>query len=481
MTEAGGIYAQNMSNKNPSSFLLCLGDWYPAVIFDIIDEELKGTIELGKALLITGDLESAKVAFIRCHGIIERLDHYQKMRYDIEIRAQLAGIKLLGSSDREAQEDFNAVLCKMSQVFSTREINVVKRWVAASSLHQGEYQKAAQGFEALLHNLHGQTSLHAVSIAEPSIRRDLALVYAYQRYHHHALVQIEIARNRLHQLTHSHRVPNEAGLDMSTLAKTSEATTSDIYASNSEVMARNPPISPSETIVNEYSVEGDYLYLPESKINCMQGNFRVALNGAGNALCEMTKKLGAYHFKTLECASQHSMLFALNSHISEARIACTVTLGFQRHKLGAQHPQTLETVAYFVSILLLESRLVEAGDTAMSLAKTTESALTADHPQTYRSSYSVAETLFAVGDYASAEVQLERVIGQAKSYTGNATRILYIISPGLPSRNIIRTKYKRPNFLPFMLLKSNRKSIILPIGKKNRQEHLRLNQSLTGL
>ncbi|KAI1751926.1 hypothetical protein F4782DRAFT_502621 [Xylaria castorea] len=147
----------------------------------------------------------------------------------------------------------------------------------------------------------------------------------------------------------------------------------------------------------------------------MWGDFQTALKMAERALRGMEKRWGATHLKTLECASQHSILLAFNSRISEAEAKCNMTLLATRGELGPQHPQTLQTMGYLVSIFHFQARLVEAGDTAKSLAKTTESSLTANHPQTHHSRYLVAETLLATGDYASAEVELERVIENARA------------------------------------------------------------------
>ncbi|KAI0545165.1 hypothetical protein F4679DRAFT_562251 [Xylaria curta] len=391
---------------------------YPAVILNnTTDENLKATIDLGKAFLKRGELKSAETAFIRCHLILEHLENHPKKRYDVEIRAQLAGIKLHRGNYKEAQREFNAVLNMMSDGFSTHEKNIVMRWIATSLLCQGRYEQAVEHFESLLKAVHVQNPSNIELTTQIPIRRDLALASAYQGDHKKAFRQISAARKCLGQLTglnmlSSQSVPQSADNDKSMPKNSSETT---LPTGFTNIVGKTLPKTPGTKALNEYRAKSDHLCLTESKIHYMCGDFQTALERAEIAMRGMKKRWGATHLMTLECAGQRAILLAFNSHVSEAEVACDKALLATRDELGPQHPQTLKTMGHLVRIYQFQARLVEAGDTARSLAKTTESSLTASHPQTHHSRYLVAETLLAAGDYTSAKVELERIIENSRA------------------------------------------------------------------
>ncbi|KAI1367929.1 hypothetical protein F5Y08DRAFT_297325 [Xylaria arbuscula] len=356
-------------------------------------------MDLGNAFLRSGELKSAETTFINCQALLEQIEYHQRTRSTVWIRMQLAKIKLLQGNYQNAFDRFSVLLNEMRHYLSKEERNVVKRLMTKSLLHQGGYQQAIQGFASLLNTIHERNPSNNTLAAEIPIRRDLALAYAYLGDHQQAISHISIARNSIEQLIRS--VPIE--IDATTLPKLSKAT--------SEILGNQTTPSPdTETILDNYCAMRDHVLLAESRIHHAGGNLGQALEAAEKAPHGMRGRWGTTHLKTLECASQHSVLLALDSQIFAAAEACNLTHIETRRELGAQHPQTLGTLEHLVNVFLLQSRLVEAGDTARSLAETTKLLLTAKHPQTHRSIHLVAEAMLAVGDYASAEVQLECAI-----------------------------------------------------------------------
>ncbi|KAI1743093.1 hypothetical protein F4680DRAFT_471953, partial [Xylaria scruposa] len=374
---------------------------FPAVILNnTTDENLKGTIDLGKAFLERGELRSAETAFVRCQRFLEHLEHHQKLRYEVEIRVQLAGIKLHRGGYKEAHDEFKTVLSKMNG-FSMIEKNIVKRWIAISLLLQGLYEQAVEKFDLLL-----KTDLSHISLTdEVPIRRDLALASAYKGDYQQALREIIASRDCLERLeSQSHDTKKL------TPTKSNEIAQPKVSTIKNEIPGNELSEAPSTKAPNECPAKSHHLYLAESKIRYMRGEFEIALAMAEKALHGMKERWGTTHLKTLDCASLHSILLAFNSRISEAEAECNKTLLETRAQLGPRHPQTLETMGYLVKIWLFQARLVEASDTAKSLAKTTESSMTVEHPQTHRCRYLVAETLLATGDYTSADIELRHVI-----------------------------------------------------------------------
>ncbi|KAI0967409.1 hypothetical protein F4678DRAFT_241697 [Xylaria arbuscula] len=394
---------------------------YPDVILNsTTDKNLKKTIDLGHAFLRKGELKSAEIAFLRCRPILEDLEPREKLRYDVHIQAQLAGIKLYRGSYEAALKEFHVVLSRMNHVFSNGERNAVMGWIATSLLYKGDYQQAIRGFKSLLVEMHEQNPSNAILAVEIPIRRDLALAYAYQGNHQQAFMQINTARDCLEKLikpstSSSELVSQPFSPNKAKLTETSNPALATVSEGSSELAANGVSPTLDEKTLKENAAKKDHIYLTESKIHYIHGDFQAALKVATNGLQGMLQRWGVTHLKTLECASQRSILLALNSRISKAEEACNETLAMTQRQLGAKHPQTLEAVEHLVSIFLFQSRLVEAADTAKSLAKDAETSLSVEHPQTHRAKYLVAETLLAIGDYASAEDQLESVISDAKN------------------------------------------------------------------
>ncbi|KAI1118075.1 hypothetical protein F5Y14DRAFT_401003 [Nemania sp. NC0429] len=373
-------------------------------------------IDLGKEFLKKGDLKSAETAFIRGQHFLKHLAPHEQEPYEIQIRVQLAGIKLHQGGYKEAEEDFTAVLGDMGTKFNNRERNAIKRWIATSLLRQGQYEQAAILFSSLLEIISAQDPDNLT--AEIPIRRDLAFASACQGYYQQALRHMNTAHDCLGQILTNLNASSES----LPRDETGEPLPFELDEAIARQISAGDEVQKNELRKSLYLrglyAKRDQLYLTESKIHSMWGDFEAALQKSEIALRGMAKRWGSGHIKTLECASYHSLFLALNSRVLEAEPACSLTLVETQRRLGPRHPQTLETLGHLVSILLFNARLVEAGDTAKSLAKTTESLLTADHPQTHLSRYRVAETLIAVGDYVSAEVELQGIITDATRVYG---------------------------------------------------------------
>ncbi|KAI0096341.1 hypothetical protein GGR51DRAFT_543589 [Nemania sp. FL0031] len=384
---------------------------------DTSNDDLKQKIDLGRWFLKKGEFVSAETTFVRCHYMLEHLKRDQKVRYSIEIRAQLAGIKLHRGTYKEAQKEFEAILGDMNNdLFKGYEQNVVNRWIATSLLYQGKYKQAADSFNSLLEAFPHQ-DLDYIETEIP-IRRDLALATAFQGNYQVAVTQIETARVCLEKGLRDLDTPSQPPLQPSEVeiplsTEALETPAAHMPTSCNEIQRNNLSNPLNSKMRNKLFAKRDHIYLTLSKIQYMLGNFKTALETCEIALHGMRTRWGGKHLKTLECASHHSILLALNSRVFEAEAACNSTLIASKSELGSQHPQTLETMGNLVRIFLFQARLVEAVDTAKSLVKTSESSLTASHPQTQRARYLVAKTLLASGDYASAEVKLEEIISIA--------------------------------------------------------------------
>ncbi|KAI1165799.1 hypothetical protein F5B18DRAFT_608743 [Nemania serpens] len=144
----------------------------------------------------------------------------------------------------------------------------------------------------------------------------------------------------------------------------------------------------------------------------MWGDFKAALKTSEIALRGMKKRYGERSLSTMVCAKHHSILLAFNSRIFEAEASCRSVLARTIELLGSQHPHTLETSGHLVRIFQLQGRIAMASSMANSIAEVSELCFRADH-HTRRLRYLLAETLLAVGDYASAEVELEGILTRA--------------------------------------------------------------------
>ncbi|KAI1186928.1 hypothetical protein F5B17DRAFT_453832 [Nemania serpens] len=293
-------------------------------------------------------------------------------------------------------------------MFNNRERNAVERWIAVSLLRQGQYEQAAKRFNSLLESIDAQAMNKIIEI---SIRRNLALASACQGEYQQALRQISAAKSCFRQ------APTMLNMSFQSLPRPSETMAPQV-STGGEIQENDLQYSANMKILHELTAARDNLHLTKSKVYYMWGDFKTALAWSDIALRRMKERWGGRHFKTFECASYHSMLLAFNSRILEADTACNLTFADARSELGSQHPQTLETLGHLVKIFQFQARLTEAGDTARSLAKTTQSSLTEEHPQTHLSRHLVAETLLAVGDYVSAEFELEGIITTATRMYG---------------------------------------------------------------
>ncbi|KAI0189456.1 hypothetical protein F4808DRAFT_35101 [Astrocystis sublimbata] len=388
--------------------------WHPAAIVrNAPHDKLNRTIELGRSFFHDGDLKGAERAFIRCKEMVEplqlRRDHRHRHleRYEIRIRALLASIKLYSGDYKGAMVEFDAVLRATIIGFSSYERDVVKRWIAISLLYNGQYELAAKNFSVLLHKI--QHRVPRTITAKISIRTHLALALASQGDYPGALEQVAAARDDLRCSQITVRLPDQSGESTRASATPSLNGNSgkhEIDASKTLELAKR----------NELLSVGDYIDFTESRILFMYGNFEGSIKLSGKSFDAMKKRWGATHFRTLECASHHSIVLTYNSRITDAEGACITALARTESGLGSHHPQTMETMSHLVKIYLFQARLDEAGDTAKSLAKDTELSMTAEHPQTHNSRYLVTETLLARGYYTSAEFELESVIESSSAF-----------------------------------------------------------------
>ncbi|KAJ8129168.1 hypothetical protein O1611_g4465 [Lasiodiplodia mahajangana] len=322
--------------------------------------ELHERFRLVKYYLKTEELERAEGVLVICQAMLKRWEDGQKKgndqkerddqkcriaRYCIEIRAQLANIKFKRSKYKEAQRSFNTVLHGMGKEFDDRERNVVKKAIAR-----------------LLENTPNKSISHGVIEIEIPIQRDLALVYAYQGDYRQALSHIKAAHGCLDRALNEIKHGEVNGPPHT---KSFETMVPRISMSHDEIQEIDFPITPAK-ILETLHKKRDHLHLTESKIHYMLGDFSTALRKSGEALGNMEKRWKARDRMTLECASHHSILLALNSRIDEAyAIGVSAFVAIQK-ELGPGHAQTLKTKGHL--------------------------------------------TLLGLGDYASAEVKLRGVI-----------------------------------------------------------------------
>ncbi|KAK9418356.1 putative MalT-like TPR region domain-containing protein [Seiridium unicorne] len=388
-------------------------------------------INMGMSFLESGDLSNAETAFLRAQkvlgasDVLRNTDLQQVRRYvdrcEVEIRAQLAAIKLLKGHYQEAYAVFQELLaCMPENEFGNRDRAGIQRWMGVTRLQQGDYESAIKEFRSLLNRETG------FSGEEVQIHGDLALASACLGDYGEATSEIREAHRCLDQLKE----------DVMRPSNNSEAETESIHMEESEESGthdssrlRNHDSPKSEPVITQNSKEKvqasklkvelgakrDVLYFTQARINLMWGLFRPALKDSERALGGMKKRWGPRHLKTLECASHNALLLALNADVRKAETACTAALRTMTTELGTLHPLTLETMEHLVRIYEIQSRFLEAADTARSLTQVERSILTDTRLQTLRSRCLYAEIQLKIGNFIAAKAELKAAIKTART------------------------------------------------------------------
>ncbi|KAI1122946.1 hypothetical protein F5Y10DRAFT_270586 [Nemania abortiva] len=385
-------------------------DSYPTVNPNTTsDPELGILIKSVYRDLKQSEIKLAEGKLRRYQKRLENLDDHQKIRYGIQIRAQLAIIELKRGNYEKAQKDFNDISGDMDKGLGIHEQYVVKRWIAVSLLSQGYHTEATIRLESLLETIPNEDSYDLV-IKIP-IRRDLALASAYQGDYQEALGHIREAWNCLEQIL---KDPKAVGTDESLYTEISEASAPLISIGCDEIQESAFLKVRDNHLRRMLRAKRDRLYLTESQIYYMLGDFKTAFEKSkkafnGVAINGVKTERGIIDQRALEWAGYRSMLLALNSHISKSDTLSSLALGMEYRKLVSQ-VQLVKTIGHIVNTDSFLWRLDSAGDTIKSTIEESESLLPTSHPQTHHFRYLAAQNFLARGAYASAEVEIEKII-----------------------------------------------------------------------
>ena len=363
------------------------------------DDELNRVAKLARSFLQRGELMNAETLFKRSRSLMEDMKPKPETYEYVKIRTQIAVIALYRGKYQDAQIELELMKKGFEPASKSKEEleiqHDVKRWFATALLFQGKYRKAAIEFESVL--AHEKSKETAPKDSQPryiQVRRDLALTYGYLGWHKAAQQNIEAAEGCL-KTSIKPRKPKSVPEPEQQRIRHPEREPSDIK---------------NDAIIDAVRAKGFSIIVTGGVIDMLWGEYDSALYKLTNAYQGIKAQLGRKHIKSLHAASLNAIILAYSSRYLEAEKICKETLQIMSQELGREHPLLMETMGCLVYILRAQSRLAEARDTARSLCKLTKNALTTGHPQILRARSLLTAVLFSIGEYRSAEVQIQETV-----------------------------------------------------------------------
>lgn len=389
-----------------------------------VDDMFVKAKKMGQSFLRRGDLTSARATFDRCRYLLDTSTFQNRVRLSnrIDLEANLASIDLIQGHYTQAWKEFNRIHTTMgSEIFSDMERTRITKWIGITEMFRGRYTNAEKLFIGILN--HGQYEDPIKDmVAGSSTRRDLALVSAY-------LGKLKVANSLLEQCS------EELSRLRLKFSKADDTTDTHEAPTTSGAIPTTiqPSISEPRRKEQEILAKEEFLCFAKSRVAYQDGDICGSFETVSKALHSIRKRWGEAHLKTLECASHHALLLALNSRPVEAENAATTTLRAMEREMNTRHPQYLAATGHLITIFCMQLRLVEACDTAKSLATTTQSVFTRlelpNHPQVLQARYLLAKAQFAAGNYASSEEGLQIIVKIAEAQVAGDSENVVAATP----------------------------------------------------
>ncbi|KAJ0120723.1 uncharacterized protein J7T55_015455 [Diaporthe amygdali] len=369
-TTPGLLAVQLFNSVNLESMLNSL-------ISDDLGLKRERTEELATSFFRTGEFHNAQ----RLFSILDNQGSNLAQGQMINVRLSLAQTFLYTGEYLEARrrlQDLNDQVLRNKFGHLKSHIKLeIDRWLAVSSIFLGDYNDAAERLRRLLDQFDDtRNSGPEANDFYIAVRRDLALTYAHLGQY----LQAETLLNRVDEDIANYRPSDDIDVKITALS----------------------------------------VSFVRATLFMFWGEMSDALRESEKVRRGLQEQLGRYHFQTLESASLQIRILTYMSRYDEAQPQCDALIGDMSRELGRNHPLTLGAVEILVHILRSQSRFAEALETARSLHNRTESCLGAEHPQTLRTRSHLAATHFELGNYRTAEKEIEVVlsIGDKRSSLG---------------------------------------------------------------
>lgn len=376
-----------------------------------IDNSFDKTMTLAKYFRRNGEFENAELLFTKSMELVKGDNRTTPEMQKIEIRNQIAAIRLYRGNYQEADNDLTEIAKEFKSAPKGADPKKgmeigreLQRWIAISLILRGQYRGAAVKLRRLLESPQNKVQVY----------RDLALAYGYLGYHIAAQHKIEEAE----KCWKEHKTPLRKDENRN---QNPDANLSDVKKKN---RTRGAPDEPKVLDAEIPDLHPRYysIVFTRAKLDMLKGEYKTALENSTDAFQKMKQQFGLKHMKTLETASLRAQLLAFMADFTAAEADIDKIIPIMKKKLGIKHPLTLEAMACQVYIFRGQSRFAEAVDTARSLYEITRDALTEDHPQTLRARSQLAASHLLLGEYFSAEKEIDKVVELSEKHDNSGGR-----------------------------------------------------------
>lgn len=355
-----------------------------SIVTGELDVKREKTKELAKSFFRTGEFHNAR----RLFSILDTQGSNLTQGQIFDVQLSLAQTFFYTGEYHEARRRLKDIKSKIEanksgyRKQSDRKLDIsldVERWLALTDIFLGDYNDAVKRLREMIDHSDDTTTSASEWNDSIVIRRDLALAYVHLGDYSQAETMLDQVDRKIEK---SRFEPN-----------------------------------------TDFKVLAHSVKFVRATLHMLRGELSKALQISEAAHQGLQEQLGRYHFQTLESFSLHIRILAYMSDFDKAQPLCDALIGDMERELGRNHPLTLGAVEILVHILRSMSRFSEALETARTLYNRTESCLKAEHPQTLRSKSHLAATHFELGNYKTAEKEVEGVISAAdKRRTFGKTR-----------------------------------------------------------